>query len=93
MGKKVAMNTERLYTEQEGMKPIVYLDMDGVIVDFFGGVAQFFGVKHWKELREPGAGTEFRAEVMAKLKGSDFFATLPKFPTANHLIQIILNIL
>ena len=89
IGKKVAINTERLYTEQEGMKPVVYLDMDGVIVDFFGGVAQFFGVKHWKELRQPGGGTEFRSDVMDKLKGSDFFATLPKFPTADHLIQII----
>lgn len=89
IGKKVALNNDQLYNEDDNMKPIVYLDMDGVIVDFFGGVENFFGVDHWKELRQPGGGTEFRSDVMDKLKGSDFFATLPKFPTADHLIQII----
>ena len=89
VGKKVALNNNQLYNEDENMKPVVYLDMDGVIVDFFGGVAQFFGVNHWKELRQPGDGTDFRPDVMDKLKGSNFFATLPKFPTADHLVQII----
>ena len=28
----------------------LYLDMDGVIVDFFGGLEKRFNVDHWKKI-------------------------------------------
>ena len=28
----------------------IYLDMDGVIADFFGGLQKYYGVDHWKNL-------------------------------------------
>ena len=28
----------------------LYLDMDGVIADFFGGIERFYNVAHWKDL-------------------------------------------
>ena len=30
--------------------PIVFLDMDGVLADFFGAFSDFAKVKHWKDL-------------------------------------------
>ena len=91
IGKKVAVNNEKLYNEEEMPKkqPIVYLDMDGVIADFFGGVEKMYGVTHWKELTSVKSGGELKQEVINKIRGSEFFSTLPKFPTADSLIQLI----
>jgi len=69
--------------------PVVYLDMDGVIADFFGGVERMFGVKHWKELTSVKTGGELKQEVINRITGSDFFANLPKFNTTDSLIQLI----
>ena len=91
LGKKVAVNNDKLYNEDDMKKkmPVVYLDMDGVIADFFGGVEKMFGVKHWKELTSKLSGGELKQEVIDRITGSDFFANLPKFPTADSLIELI----
>jgi nicotinic acid mononucleotide adenylyltransferase len=91
VGKKVAINNEKLYNEDnmEQKKPVVYLDMDGVIADFFGGVEKMYGVNHWKELTSKKTDGELKKEVIDRIIGSDFFATLPKFPTADDLISLI----
>ena len=91
IGKKVAVNNEKLYNEQDmkDKQPVVYLDMDGVIADFFGGVEKMFGVKHWKELTSKLSGGQLKQEVIDRITGSDFFANLPKFSTADSLIQLI----
>ena len=40
---------------------MIYLDMDGVLADFFGGLENKLGVDHWKSL-------SWKEEVFAKLK-------------------------
>lgn len=91
IGNKVAVNNEKLYNEDDmkDKQPVVYLDMDGVIADFFGGVEKMFGVKHWKELTSKLSGGQLKQEVIDRITGSDFFAHLPKFNTADSLIQLI----
>ena len=52
-------------------KMIVYLDMDGVIADFFGAIEERHGVNHWKEV-------DIDKSVIEMAEASDdFFNTLP----------------
>ena len=89
MGVKVAMNNEKLYTEQMKEEPIVYVDMDGVLADFFGGVEKLYGVEHWKDLTSSKDEGGLKQEVINRITGTDFFATLPEFPTADQLIAMV----
>jgi len=89
LGKQIDENNKKLYNESmpDG-KPTVYLDMDGVLADFFGGVEKLYGVSHWKELTADKT-KDLKKEVIDRITGTDFFATLPKFPTADALIDMV----
>lgn len=60
----------------------IYLDMDGVLADFFGGLENHFGVSHWKEIGD------IESKLM-DLKGTDFFHLLEPFPTTMRLIDYV----
>jgi len=88
-GKEVDENNKKLYNEaMEDAKPTVYLDMDGVLADFFGGIEKMYGVENWKQLTNDKT-KDLKKEVIDRITGSDFFATLPKFPTADSLIDMV----
>jgi hypothetical protein len=88
-GKQVDENNKKLYNEaMEDATPTVYLDMDGVLADFFGGVEKLYGVQHWKDLTSDKT-KDLKKEVIDRITGTDFFATLPKFPTADGLIDLV----
>ena len=89
LGVQVAENNKKLYNEAMGdSKPIVYIDMDGVLADFFGGVEKLYGVGHWKELNADNK-LDLKQEVINRISGTDFFATLPKFESSGELISMI----
>jgi len=89
LGVTIDENNKKLYNENmEDAKPTVYLDMDGVLADFFGGVEKMYGVEHWKQLTNDKT-KDLKKEVIDRITGSDFFATLPKFPTADALIEMV----
>jgi len=70
--------------EALNFKPDVYVDMDGVIADFFSALAKFRGTTHWKDEGEMSIEDSIKA-----IAGTDFFSTLPVIPTAKQLISTV----
>ena len=73
---------------QEENEPIVYIDMDGVLANFFEEWAKLAGIKTGNYKDIPPADID---PTLDKMIGTDFFAQLPKFPTADKLIQMVIN--
>jgi len=66
----------------------IYLDMDGVLADFFTAWATMAGVKsgNWKDIPQDKINP-----TLDQMIGTDFFNTLPKFPTTNTLVDMVIK--
>jgi len=64
----------------------IYLDMDGVLADFFHEYAKMAGVNDYRSI--PPASAD---PTLDKMVGTDFFSRLPKFSTADSLVKLVLK--
>lgn len=62
----------------------IYLDMDGVLADFFGALERFHKVDHWKEIPN-------KEKSILELQGTDFFNTLTQFDTTQELVKNVIE--
>jgi len=74
--------------EVEKQEPIVYVDMDGVLADFFAEWAKLAGIKSGSYRDIPPAKVDPTLNMMID---TDFFARLPKFPTTDQLIKLVIE--
>ena len=86
--KEKKMLIREIILEKSESKPIVYLDMDGVLADFFSEWAKMAGIKSGNYKDIPSTNID---PTLDKMIGTDFFAQLPKFSTADKLIQMVIN--
>lgn len=70
-------------------RPEVYLDMDGVLADFFTEYAKLAGITSGNYRDIPPAKTD---PTLQKMVGTDFFARLPKFPSADELVKMTVKL-
>lgn len=66
----------------------IYLDMDGVLADFFAEYAKLAGIKSGNYRDIPPAAQD---PTLNKMVGTNFFARLPKFTTADSLVKLVLK--
>jgi hypothetical protein len=64
----------------------IYLDMDGVLADFFAEYAKMANVKSYRDI--PPAKVD---PILNSIAGTDFFARLPKFPTTDQLVKLAVS--
>lgn len=62
-------------------RPVIYLDMDGVLADMFGEIAKREGASHWRKARKE----KDLIDQVAKQAG--FFEELPPLPNAGKLVR------
>ena len=87
-GDKNAWKADNKKTEAPESKPIAYVDMDGVIANFFAEYAKLAGIKSGNYRDIPPAKAD---PTLNKMIGTDFFNRLPKFPTTDKLIQMVVK--
>lgn len=78
------------YTNTYKAVPEVYLDMDGVLCDFFGPIEKHHGVKHWRDARKERRKFNSKIDKIAKKPG--YFKNLKPLPHAGKLVNGVLKI-
>lgn len=64
---------------------VIYLDMDGVIADFFKGIETLYNVHHWKSIKD-------KERIFVDLRNTDFFDTLSTFPNTTKLFTHVKDV-
>lgn len=76
----------REISQKNKYRPEVFLDMDGVLADFFAEYAVLAGLPAGSSYRDvPAAKND---PTLNKMVGTDFFYRLPKFPVADAIVGL-----
>lgn len=67
-------------------KPRVFLDLDGVVADFFAGYRKLNPAVRSEQEMPDGPDHTYD-----KMVGTDFFSRLPKYSSADQLVSLILD--
>lgn len=78
------------YKTSLGARPEIYVDMDGVIADFFGPIEQHHGVDNWRDARRQRKGGGGKIDKIARQPG--YFLNLKPLPNAGRLITGIMRL-
>jgi 5'-nucleotidase len=76
---------ESIVEDEETVKPRVYLDMDGVLADFFGEWSRISGVDHYKDI------DDVEAKLQLVRDHPTFWIDLPMLPHAKALIKTVVE--
>ena len=74
------------FTKKATDRSKIYLDMDGVLADFFSEYANLANVKSYRDI--PPAKVD---PILNSIAGTNFFARLPKFPTTDKLVKLAVS--
>lgn len=80
------MRSFQFEAENRSSTPIVYVDMDGVLADFFGEVAREHDVEYWREIHRKDLGIDQIAQEPG------FFEMLPILPNAGQLMKGVISL-
>lgn len=80
------MRSFQFEAEARSSTPIVYVDMDGVLADFFGEVAREHDVEYWREIHRKDLGIDQIAQEPG------FFKMLPVLPNAPALMKGVISL-
>jgi len=85
--KNVGYIQDRVYVSEEAetAQPLVYIDMDGVLADFFGEWSRISGVNHYKDIDDVPAKLELIRNHPT------FWIDLPLLPHAKALIKTVVD--
>jgi 5'(3')-deoxyribonucleotidase len=78
------------YTNTFSAKPVVYVDMDGVLADFFGPIAKHHGVNNWRDAKKQRHAGGDKIDKIAKKPG--YFLHLKPLPNAGKLIHGVMQL-
>ena len=67
-----------------GVGVTLYLDMDGVIADFFSLLAKENNVTHWKSIKD-------KERALVEARNTDFFNRIQEFPSSPKLVQYAMS--
>jgi 5'(3')-deoxyribonucleotidase len=71
--------------EDDSVQPRVYLDMDGVLADFFGEWSRISGVDHYKDIND------VESKLQLVRDHPTFWVDLPMLPHAKALIKAVVE--
>jgi len=77
---------ENKFTKQATAHSTIYLDMDGVLANFFAEYAKMANVKSYRDI-PPAKGDP----LLTSMQGTNFFGRLPKFPTTDALVNLAIK--